>query len=501
MGKAQIHKHIIALDIGTQSVRAAVVQTNGTILGIEQIKHEVDSPHTNWAQQNPDSWWESLCRAVRQVLTATDIAPQSIEAIGACGQMHGPVGLDEAGHVTTPWVQLWCDKRCADQCEALRQEHDEPALAHIAGSSVNPAWTGLKVRWIREHTPAVYDKSRWFLVPKDFINYRLTQVAAADPSEASGSFLWDCHRGAYSPQLAQAVGVELERFAPVQASQAVIGDVTPRAAQETGLPSGVPVVTGGGDFPVSMLGFGIVGAGMIADVTGTSTLLAAHSPQPLIHPAVQNLRHVVDGWIPFTILDCGGLSMKWCKDLVSSCCAQDTDYDTLIEMASHAPPGSEGLLFYPYMLGERRRENTTAKGGFFGITLHHRAMHFTRSVMEGVALGMGRDVRLFKDLGLPIRDICCVGGGTRNALWNQIKADVLQMPLRLSSEPEAGLKGAALLAGAGVGLVDDLTREAQQRRTIDKTIAANPANAQVYAQVLAEYTRIYDHMLGFWQGH
>jgi xylulokinase len=494
-----MNKHIIALDIGTQSVRAAVVQTGGTILAIEQVKHEVDSPKTNWAQQNPDAWWENLCQAIRQVLKTTDIAPQSIAAIGACGQMHGPVGLDEAGKVTTPWIQLWCDKRCADQCESLRREHDEPALARIAGSSVNPAWTGLKVRWIQDHTPEVYDKSRWFLVPKDFINFRLTQVAAADPSEASGSFLWDCREDRYSPKLAQAVGVDLARFAPVQASHAVMGKVTPQAAQETGLPTGVPVVTGGGDFPVSMLGFGIVGAGMCADVTGTSTLLAAHSPQPLIHPAVQNLRHVVDGWIPFSILDCGGLSIKWCKDLASSFCDREIDYDSLIDTASQAPPGSKGLLFYPYMLGERRRENTTARGGFFGITLQHQAQHFTRSVMEGVALGMGRDLKLFQELGLPIRDICCVGGGTRNALWNQIKADVLQMPLQLSSEPEAGLKGAALLAGAGVGLIDDLTAEALQRRAVDRTISSNSANAQTYAQVLQEYTRIYDHMLGFWQ--
>lgn len=494
-----MNSHIIALDIGTQSVRAAVLQTDGTILAIEQVKHEVDSPHSNWAQQSPDAWWRNLCQAIRDVLKTTGIASKSIAAIGTCGQMHGPVGLDEAGQVTTDWVQLWCDKRCANQCESLRQGHDEPALARIAGSSVNPAWTGLKVRWIRDHTPEVYDKSRWFLVPKDFINFRLTQVAAADPSEASGSFLWDCHQDTYSSELARAVGVDLERFAPVQASHAVIGEVTTQAAAEAGLPGGIPVVAGGGDFPVSMLGFGIVGAGVTADVTGTSTLLAAHSPQPLIHPAVQNLRHVVDGWIPFTILDCGGLSIKWCKDLVSSFCAEGIDYDALIEMASQAPPGSDGLLFYPYLLGERRRENTTAKGGFFGINLQHQARHFTRAVMEGVALGMGRDVKLFQDLGLPVRDICCVGGGTRNALWNQIKADVLQMPLQLSSEPEAGLKGAALLASAGVGLVDDLTAEARQRRIIDRAVSADPGNAQAYAEVLNEYIRVYDHMLGFWQ--
>ena len=181
-----------------------------------------------------------------------------------------------------------------------------------------------------------------------------------------------------------------------------------------------------------MLGFGVVGEGITADVTGTSTLLASHSKKPLIHPGIQNLRHVVGGWIPFTLLDCGGLSMKWCKDLVSSLAAE-VSYDQLIDMAGNVPAGSEGLLFYPYMLGERRRENTGGKGGFFGITLKHAGPHFVRSVMEGVALGMGRDVGLFKSLGLEVSEIFCVGGGSRNELWSQIKADVLQMPLALSS--------------------------------------------------------------------
>lgn len=494
-----MNKSVIALDVGTQSVRAAVVRHDGTIIGISQIKHEVDSPHPGWAQQNPDSWWQNLCEAIRQVLKDTDIPLKSIEAIACCGQMHGPVGLDNAGNVTTPWVQLWCDKRCAAQCETLRTEHDEPSLAKIAGSSVNPAWTGLKVRWIKENERDAYNKSKWFLVPKDFINFRLTGVAAADPSEASGSFLWDCKTNTYSTQLAEAVGVDLDKFAPVKPSHEIIGKVTPDAAKQTGLPVGIPVVAGGGDFPVSMLGFGIAGVGMTADVTGTSTLLASHSSNPLIHPAIQNLRHVVDGWIPFTILDCGGLSMKWCKDMVSSLRDSDIEYDKMIEMASQVCPGSEGLSFYPYMLGERRRENTTAKGAFLGISLNHTGAHFIRSVMEGVAMSMAKDVGLFKNLGLEVSEVFCVGGGTRNELWNQIKADVIQMPLRLSSEPEAGLKGAALLACAGVGLIDDLTAQAVAQRVIDKTVSPKEENARTCAAALAEYNRIYEHMLGFWQ--
>lgn len=492
-------ENILALDIGTQSVRAAVVTGGGEILGIGQCPHEVDTPHPNWARQRPDDWWDEACRAVRHVLDETGAAPDSLAAVATCGQMHGPVGVDERGDVTTPWVQLWCDKRCEPQCERLRRDHDEPRLAAIAANPVNPAWTGLKVRWHRDNEPGVYDRTRWFLVPKDFINFRLTGVAAADPSEASGSFLWDCEQDCYSEELAAAVGVDLDRFAPVSASHEVIGTVTDEAAGLTGIPAGTPVVAGGGDFPVSMLGFGVVGEGTTADVTGTSTLLAASSAKPLIHPAVQNLRHVVNGWIPFTILDCGGLSMKWCRDLVGSMTGQETSFEALIERAAQAPPGSEGLLFYPYMLGERRRENTAGRGGYVGITLRHGGPHFIRAVMEGVALAMGRDVGIFRSLGVEIERVFCVGGGARNPLWNQIKADVLGVPLLLSDEPEAGLKGAALLGAAGAGLIDDPAATARARRASGTAVRPQADTRRAYEEALREFTRYYDHMLGYWQ--
>ena len=493
-------KNILALDIGTQSSRAAVISRDGKILGIHQVKHGLESPQPGWAQQNPDSWWEETCRGVGAVLNETGVDPATLVAVSSCGQMHGPVGIDENGATTTPWVQLWCDKRCSEQCEALLGRHDEAELLKRSGNPIAPAWTGIKVRWQKDHEPDAYGRTRWFLVPKDFINFRLTGIPAADPSEASGSFLWDCETEAYSPQLADAVGVDIEKFAPVHPSHGVMGEVTERASGLTGIPAGTPVVTGGGDFPVSMLGFGIVGEGVTADVTGSSTLLAAHTPKPLLDPAIQNLRHVVDGWIPFTILDCGGMSMTWCKDLVSSMRGADVTYDALIETASKAPAGSEGLMFYPYMLGERRRENTASRGGYLGITLNHAAPHFIRSVMEGVALTMGKDIGVFRKQGHEVKRLLSVGGGTRNELWNRIKASITGAPLELSEEPEAGLKGAAILGAAGVGLIGDPARVAVERRSRTRTVVPDGEMMRAYEKVQKEYNRIYEHMLGFWFG-
>lgn len=492
-------KHIVAIDIGTQSSRASVVTQDGKILGIHQIKHGLDCPHPGWAQQNPDLWWSEACRALQVVLKQTRVDRKSIAAVSTCGQMSGPVGVDDEGNVTTPWVQLWCDKRCKEQCEEIRKRHKELDLLKHSANPIVPAWTGIKVRWHKDHQLKAYNRTRWFLVPKDFINYRLTGVAAADPSEMSCSFVWDCETESYSKILATAVGVDLDKFAPIHRSQDVIGCVTETAAKMTGIPAGTPVVAGGGDFPVSMLGFGIVGEGVTADVTGTSTLLAAHTKKPLLHPSIQNLRHVVDGWIPFTILDCGGMSMKWCKDLVTSMRGSDVSYNELIAMASKAPAGSDGLVFYPYMLGERRRENTTSRGGYFGITLNHSAPHFVRSVMEGVALTMGKDIGDFKKQGHEVKRLLSVGGGTRNELWNKIKASITGAPIELSEEPEAGLKGAALLGAAGAGLIGDLAKTAVERRAKTRTVKPDRRMMKQYREVQKEYVRIYEHMLGFWQ--
>ena len=491
-------KYIIAIDIGTQSTRAAVINQDGIILLIEQIMHDLVRPFPNWAQQNPDSWWDETCHAIKEVLKKTSVDLSEIAVVATCGQMHGPVGIDEDGNTTTPWVQLWCDKRCDEQCQELLAKNDPNELQKISGNPVYPSWQGIKVLWHKEHEPDSYNLTRWYLVPKDFINYRLTGVAATDPSEASCTYLYNCQTESYSQELADIVGVDLKKFAPIYRSQDVIGEVTEEAARHTGLPAGIPVIAGGGDFPTSMLGFGIVGEGVTADVTGTSTLVAAHTEKPLLNPAIQNCRHVVDGWIPFTILDCGGLSIKWCKELVSSLQGKEVSYNDLIKLALIAPVGSDGLIFYPFMLGERRRENISSLGGYFGINLNHSAPHFIRAVMEGVAMSMNKDISEFKTQGHPLKRLISVGGGTRNELLNQIKSSVVNRPIEISNEPEAGLKGVAILGSAGVGLINDPVQTSIERRNNIRIVQPDPEKAEVYKRSQLEYDRIYNHMIGFW---
>jgi len=491
--------YFLAIDLGTQSIRAAIVDQNGLVSSVSQIQQDVNSPFPGWAQQKPQVWWDLTKRAILEVIQKSKVNINSIKGVSTCGQMHGPVGVNKDGEITTDWTQIWCDKRCENICELIKKEYNESELATITGNPITTGWTGAKVRWIKENQPEIYDKTRWFLVPKDFINYQLTGVAATDPSEASGTYLYDFNTDAYNGYMAKILDIDINKFAPISNSYDVIGNVKEEISKKIGIPVDIPVIAGGGDFIVSLLGLGLVGEGTAVDMTGTSTLFVVHKDKPIVHPLVQNLKHVIEGWIPFTILDTGGLSMKWCKDFLSSIGKEEISYEQMINMARNTPIGCEGLMFYPYMLGERRQENTMARGCFFGLTLNHKAGHLARSVMEGVSLALSKDVQNFRNLGVEIKQIYCVGGATRNKLLYQIKGDVTQLPQILTDEPEASLRGCGLLAAFGLGLIEDITEVASIKNPNNVIINPNKAVAKQYEKLLVEFKRMYEHLTGYWR--
>lgn len=490
---------ILAIDLGTQSIRAAIVEINGSIKALTQIQQEVNTPHPGWAQQKPETWWKLTKTAIQHVISRVKNEIISIQGICTCGQMHGPVGVDKQGNITTEWTQIWMDKRCESICNEFRNEYDENELANaITGNPITTGWPGVKIRWIKDNEPKVYNNSRWFLVPKDFINFKLTGIPATDPSEASGTFLYDYKIDNYSDKMANILGVDLEKFAPIYNSYDIIGTVSNEVSQELGIPSNIPVIAGGGDFIVSLLGLGLIDDSTAVDMTGTSTLFVVHKDHPIIHPLVQNLRHVVKGWVPFTILDCGGLSMQWYKEFLDSMCNKEVSFEEMINMAEKIPVGSEGLLFYPYMLGERRKENILGRGSFYGLTLNHKASHFTRAIMEGVALALGKDVQNFKDVGVGVKKVYCLGGATRNKLLYQIKANVMQLPQILTDQPESSLKGCGLLAAYGLHLIKDFNTYLQENDTKKTIINPSPNLTKQYEKIQKEFNKMYDHMLGYW---
>ena len=487
----------LAIDLGTQSIRAAIVDNSGQVRFLSQISQNVDSPRPGWAQQMPELWWNLTKQVIKQTISQHKKinSINDIEGICVCGQMHGPVGIDQNGQITTKWAQIWMDKRSEDICKIIRTNYDETKLAKISGNPITTGWPGVKVRWIKENQRAIYETTKYFLVPKDFINYKLTGIAATDHSEASGTYLYDINEERYSKKLEDVLDIDLEKFAPIHEAYDIIGTLKKDMVQELGLTYELPVIAGGGDFIVSLLGIGLVDTSTAVDMTGTSTLFVVHKNKPLIDPAIQNLHHVIGGWIPFTILDCGGLAMKWCKDFLNSANKVDLSYEEIIQFAKESQIGSDGLLFYPYLLGERRKENISARGAFYNLTLTHQVKDFCRSIMEGVALAIGKDVIHLNDLGINLKKVYCLGGATRNHLLYQIKANVTNLPQLITNQPESSLSGCGILTAYALGKIENFLQE----KNIKPSQIFYPEDGAVrqYQKIQKEYNRMYDHMLGY----
>ncbi len=488
---------ILTIDLGTQSIKAGLVDYDGTILQISQEPQQVNLPKKGWAQQKPELWWRLTKSVIKNVLQKSSIKKNEINGISTCGQMHGPVGIDKKGNITTEWTQIWMDKRSKSICEEIRNHYDQSQLAQITGNPITTGWSGVKVRWIKENQPNIYNKTKWFLVPKDFINFKLSGVIATDPSEASGSYLFDIKKENYSTEMGTILDIDIQKFAKIYKSYDIIGSLKEDIAREIGLPSKIPIIAGGGDFIVSLLGIGMIEEGTAVDMSGTSTLFVVKKDNPIIHPLVQNLKHVISGWTPFTMLDCGGLSIAWYKDFINSMKEEKISYEEMIAMAEKIPIGSNGLLFYPYLLGERRTENIYAKGAFFGVTLTHKVSHFIRAIIEGVALAVGKDVEIFRKLGVKIKQVYCLGGATRNKLLYEIKANIMQLPQILTNEPEASLRGNGILAAYGLGLINNIKQIANPRTLKIEIIKPDKILANKYLFLLKKFKKMYKHMLGY----
>jgi xylulokinase len=475
---------LLAIDVGTQSVRAALVEPDGTIAASAGRPHEAAVPQPGWSEQDPAAWWAGVEATVGAALARRPGAAARIAAIGCCGQMHAPVPVDRDGRCLARAVQLWNDKRCAEQVAAFAQRPDAADLSARAANPPAPAWIGFKAAWLRDRQPATYEGAASLLTPKDFINLRLTGVAATDFSEASGSFVLDWRTRAYDAELAAALG----KLPPIHAADAVIGTVTRDAAAATGLRAGTPVVAGGGDFPVSLLGAGVAGPGVGSDITGTSNLLSLNAAAPIAAPNVMNLCGVGGGWIPFTIIDAGGDSLKWARRAFAD---ETTQYAAISTLAAAVAPGAEGLMFLPYLSGERIGGRERIRAQFRGLSARHGKAHLFRAVMEGVCLASRRNFAALRDRAPPLRRLVATGGGANSAVWVQIKADMFGLPVAVPESTEAGLIGCAALAGVAAGLFADQDAAAAALVRFARTVEPRPEIVALYDRLAEAFDAAY----------
>ena len=453
--------YLLGIDIGTQSTRAALIDLEGKVVSTKATPLDLTTPRPGWAEQNPNTWWESTVRNLQALFEDSDFSSERIMAVGVSGQMHGTVPLGSDGKCLKDGVQLWCDKRPAVLVEAFKDRPETAEAYKIAGSPPVASWLGFKILWEKVHQPDIYEKTWKFLLPKDFINYRLTGIASTDHSEASGAFLMDTATKTWSDELIYLLNLDRAKLPEIQPSSKVIGVVTADAAAITGLCQGTPVVTGGGDMLCMLLAAGITRPGIASDITGTSGIFSVFTEKPVLAPQLMNLHHVMPGWIPFGIIDSGGGALKWFKD--SFCHSQVVEaaalginvYDLLNQAAAATEPGAEGALFFPYLMGERTLGTPHARGVFFGLTPRSDKGMLVRAIMEGVTFELRRTLEIVENEGHQVDVVYHNGGGANSPLWNQIKADIYQKKVQTFQTSEGGILGAAILAGVGAGVYPD----------------------------------------------
>jgi xylulokinase len=492
---------LLGIDIGTTGTRALLIDEAGRVVGSAVAEYPLYTPHPQWAEQDPIDWWKATCEATRTALARAGVHGSEVGGVGLSGQMHGVVLLDESDKVLRPSI-IWADQRSQAQCDWITEQVGADQLIEL---TCNPALTGFsapKLLWIRDNEPEIYEKGRKFLLPKDYIRLKLTGEYASEVSDASGTTLFNVRQRDWSPEVLSALGVDRDLLPDVYESPVVSGKVNAAAAEATGLAEGTPVVGGAGDQAAGAVGNGVVSTGILSSTIGTSGVLFAFTDEPVLDPKgrMQSFCHAVPGkWHVMGVTQGAGLSLRWFRDnfagsemLVSNLTGVDP-YVLLGMEAEQASVGSEGLLFLPYLMGERAPHlDPDAKGVFFGLTARHTRLEMVRSVFEGVAYSLRDSMEIIRqEMSIPVEQVRASGGGGRSALWRQIQADVFNTEMVTINVAEGPAYGVALLAGVGTGNWSSVEEACTQSIHVEQSTPPIAENVAIYERFYPIYCGLY----------
>jgi xylulokinase len=487
----------LGIDVGTGGSRAVIIDETGRVVASATIEHApFASPQTGWAEQDPRDWWRATTEAVRAVLTSGGLRAEEIGCIGLTGQMHGAVLLDERDEVLRPAI-IWCDGRTETQCRALTELIGAEQLIQLV---MNPALAGFtlpKLLWVREVEPALWARVRSVLLPKDYVRLRLTGDRATDVADASGTLLFDVRQRRWSAEMLDRTELDASLLAQVYESQEVAGRVSAAGAAATGLRAGTPVAAGAGDQAAGAVGMGIVRPGAVSATIGTSGVVFAATDRPALDPQgrVHTFCHAVPGrWHVMGVTQAAGLSLRWFRDRfgVSADYQGGDPYEQLTAEAGTAPPGAEGVLWAPYLMGERTPHlDPRARAALVGLTASHTRAHIIRAILEGVAFSLRDTLTIFAEMNVPVETIRLGGGGARSNLWQQIQAEVYGHSVELVEADEGAAYGAALLAGVGGGTWASVDQACAATVRVRASVAADPVITKLMEQRYQTYQAIY----------
>jgi xylulokinase len=485
-----VASHVLGLDVSTTATKAILVDETGRLVGTASLGYDYDVPRPLWSEQDPQLWWTATQAVIGQALADAGIRGDQVAAVGLAGQMHGAVLLDAANDPLRPAI-LWNDQRTAAECDEVRERVGARRLIEITGNDALTGFTAPKLLWVRRHEPDVWSRVAHVLLPKDFVRHRLTGDHAVDRADGAGTLLFDLGARDWSTDVLEALDLDRGLLPTTHEGPSVTGTVTDAAAAATGLAPGTPVVAGGGDQAANAVGVGAVDPGVVALSLGTSGVVFAATDRPIVEREgrVHSFCHSVPGrWHLMSVMLSAAGSLRWFRDAL----APDATYDELDAEAASVGAGSGGLVFLPYLTGERSpHPDPLARGAFVGLTVSHERRHLTRAVLEGVAFGLRDGMDQMTAIGLASPEqIRASGGGMASAVWRQILADVLRAEIATVATGEGAAFGAALLAAVGAGWFPDVAAAAD--RLVRVTPVAEPgSNASAYAEALGTYRTLY----------
>ena len=492
--------YLLGVDIGTSGTKTVLFDELGNTVASDLQEYPLYQPKNGWAEQDPDDWWMATYVSIKNVLAKSGVSPDEVKGVGLSGQMHGLVLLDKDNKVLRKSI-IWCDQRSGAECEQITQLVGAKRLIEITANPALTGFTASKIMWVKNHEPEIFDKAVKILLPKDYVRYKLTGEYATEVSDASGMQLLDVPNRCWSDEVLQKLGLNKSMLGKVYESQEVTGTIHQKAAELTGLKVGTPVVGGGGDQAAGAVGNGIVKPGVISSTIGTSGVVFAYTDKVSIDPLgrVHTFCHAVPNtWHIMGVTQGAGLSLQWfrnnfCREEISTASLMGVDpYYLMDKAAEKVEAGSNGLLYLPYLMGERTPHlDPDCRGVFFGLSAKHTKKEVLRSVMEGVVYSLRDCLEIIKELGVEINEVRASGGGGKSPLWRQMQADVFGTEICTINASEGPAFGVAILAGVGSGVYKSVAEACEATIQVRTRQQADPALTAKYNEYYKLYKSLY----------
>ncbi|MFC1713098.1 xylulokinase [Candidatus Poribacteria bacterium] len=493
-------RYLIGIDVGTTGTKTILIDEQGNLVASSLEEYPLHTPRPKWAEQDPADWWRATANTIKNVIAESNVKPDDVCGVGLSGQMHGLVLIDKDYKVLRPAI-LWCDVRTTEQCNYITEKVGKELLVK---STCNPALEGFtapKVIWVRDNEPEIYDRAFKMMLPKDYVRFRLTGELACEVSDAAGTILFDVRKREWSREVLDRLDISPDLMPECYESIDVCGTITSEVAEMTGLNPGTPVVGGGADNACTAVGNGIVVTGKTSASIGTSGTMLTPTDTAEVDPELRahTFCHCVPNkWYIMGVTLSAGGSFRWLRDTLGDKEVEQAQkkgvdpYEILTEEAAQVDPGCEGLVFLPYLTGERTPHgDANAKGVFFGLTLRHGKEHMVRSVMEGVTYGMRDSLEIISGLGLDVGQITATGGGARSSLWRQMQADIYGAEVVTINIAEGPAFGAAILAGVGAGVYNSIEEATSEIVKVTSTTQPIEGNRKVYEEYYQTYRALY----------